>query len=173
MVRSPVSSSHGTMAKRLVPLFSGCVLRRCAGSCFMGTRSLVRRLPRWPSGSLVCATAWGRLRNGSVSVRSFGSRMGPAMSRMGATLQRWPFKRRGTEAAREGSGGAFRHQLKVDNQWRRHELYSPRRSPVVALRQTETDTRLPTRSTGRKPDAREMHDRVMRRYPKTMARLAE
>lgn len=33
--------------------------------------------------------------------------------------------------------------------------------------------KLPPRPTGEKPDAREMADYVMKRFPKTMARLAE
>jgi hypothetical protein len=33
--------------------------------------------------------------------------------------------------------------------------------------------KLPPRPTGKTADAREMHDRVMKRFPKTMARLAE
>ncbi|MDN3645016.1 ChAPs family protein [Pontixanthobacter aestiaquae] len=31
----------------------------------------------------------------------------------------------------------------------------------------------PVRETGRKPSAREMHERMKDRYPKVMARLAE
>lgn len=31
----------------------------------------------------------------------------------------------------------------------------------------------PVRPTGKKPSAREMHERMNQRYPKTMARLAE
>lgn len=31
----------------------------------------------------------------------------------------------------------------------------------------------PVRPTGKKPSAREMHERVKQRYPQTMARLAE
>ncbi len=31
----------------------------------------------------------------------------------------------------------------------------------------------PVRKTGRKPSAREMHERVKERYPKVMTRLAE
>jgi hypothetical protein len=33
--------------------------------------------------------------------------------------------------------------------------------------------KLPPRPTGKKPDGDEMYERVMKRFPKTMARLAE
>jgi len=35
------------------------------------------------------------------------------------------------------------------------------------------NVKAPVRPTGQKPSAREMFERVMTRYPKTMARLAE
>jgi translation initiation factor IF-3 len=41
------------------------------------------------------------------------------------------------------------------------------------LKQAGEKVRKPVRSTGRKPAADEMHERVMSRYPKTMASLAE
>jgi hypothetical protein len=44
---------------------------------------------------------------------------------------------------------------------------------TVAVRQAEFAVRTPVIPTGRKPDAGEMHTRVMRRYPKVIARLGE
>ncbi len=41
------------------------------------------------------------------------------------------------------------------------------------LKQSEGKVRTPVRDTGRKADAAEMHERVMKRYPKTMKRLGE
>jgi hypothetical protein len=40
-------------------------------------------------------------------------------------------------------------------------------------KQAGEKVRKPVRTTGRKPAADEMHERVIARYPKTMARLAE
>jgi hypothetical protein len=47
------------------------------------------------------------------------------------------------------------------------------RNMTVAVRQAEFAVRTPVIPTGRKPDAGEMHTRVMRRYPKVIARLGE
>ena len=41
------------------------------------------------------------------------------------------------------------------------------------LKQAEEKVRKPVRRTGRKPSVEEMHERVTKRYPKTMARLGE
>jgi len=41
------------------------------------------------------------------------------------------------------------------------------------LKHAEEKTRTPIRATGRTPSVAELHERIMRRYPKTMARLGE
>ena len=53
-------------------------------------------------------------------------------------------------------------------------MYSPEEATMNALlKQADERVRAPVRPTGRKPSAAEMHERIMARYPKTMARLAE
>lgn len=51
------------------------------------------------------------------------------------------------------------------------ELFVRRETAMNAL--VKENVKAPVRPTGKKPSAQEMFERAMRRYPKTMARLAE
>lgn len=53
--------------------------------------------------------------------------------------------------------------------------YSPAKEGTMKSlhKQIEDKVRAPVRKTGREPDLGEMHDRVMNRFPKTMARLGK
>jgi hypothetical protein len=44
---------------------------------------------------------------------------------------------------------------------------------VAATRKIDVKVKHPPRATGRKPSAKEMHERAAARFPKTMKRLGE
>lgn len=64
-------------------------------------------------------------------------------------------------------------QILVDN-FRLWEEFSPKEPPMNAPdKPPPKKPKLEARPNGKQPDGDEMYERVMKRYPKTMARLAE
>ena len=59
----------------------------------------------------------------------------------------------------------------LTTKWLWKSLIAGRTTLMNAL--AKDNVKAPVRPTGKKPSAREMFERVMKRYPKTMARLAE
>ena len=63
----------------------------------------------------------------------------------------------------------------IDNESHVGEFSRPQEEAAMnaLLKQAEGKVRTPVLATGRSPSAQEMHERVIKRYPKTMKRLGE